>query len=334
MSGAALESRSGQVLEDRWTIETKLGAGGMGEVWRARDREGKSAAIKLLRTELVDTPDMFARFRQEVDAASRLGHPHIIEVLGFGHTRAGRPYYAMEFLDGPDLLAMLKAKGPMPWRRAFALAEQICSALHAAHQAGIIHRDVKPENFVLIEDEAVHGRDFVKVLDFGIAKLTDPELAAIETRTGVNVGTPEYMAPEQCEGHVLDARVDVYGVGVLLYQLVVGKPPFEGADEYEILGKHVHERPVPPSEARPDAGVPKMVDAVILQALEKDREHRFADMQRFARSLAAARGREHEIPVVDASPGSARARGRAWMMPAMVGVVALAAVIGVLLAIT
>jgi serine/threonine protein kinase len=319
-----------QVLEDRWTIETKLGAGGMGEVWRARDHEGKPAAIKLLKPDLVDTADMFARFRQEVDAASRIGHPHIIEVLGFGHTRAGQPYYAMEFLDGPDLLALLKSNGAMPWRRAFAVAEQICSALHAAHQAGIIHRDVKPENFVLIENEATHGRDFVKVLDFGVAKLTDPELAAVQTRTGVNVGTPEYMAPEQCEGKDLDARVDVYGVGVLLYQLVVGKPPFEGSDEYEVLGKHMHERPVPPSEANPAAGVPSMVDAVILQALEKDREHRFADMQRFAKSLAAARTREHASSAVEARVEKPKS---SWIVPVIV-VGALAVIIGVVLAMT
>jgi len=331
VNAGAVESREGQVLEERWAIETKLGAGGMGEVWRARDGEGKPAAIKLLRTELIDTLDMFARFRQEVDAASRIGHPHIIEVLGFGHTRAGQPYYAMEFLDGPDLLAVLKAEGPLPWRRAFGLAEQICSALHAAHQAGIIHRDVKPENFVLIEAEASHGRDFVKVLDFGIAKLTDPEMAAVETRTGVNVGTPEYMAPEQCEGLDLDRRVDVYGVGVLIYQLVVGKPPFEGDDEYELISKHMHERPIPPSEAKRDAGIPTMVDAVILQALEKDREHRFADMQRFARSLAAARSREHETPLVEARAPATRP---AWLVPTLLGGVALLAVIGALLAFT
>lgn len=331
MSGDALPSRAGQVLEDRWTIESKLGAGGMGEVWRASDREGNPAAIKLLRPELVDTADMFARFRQEVDAASRIGHPHIIEVLGFGHTRDGQPYYAMEFLDGPDLLAVLKSGGPLPWRRAFALAEQICSALHAAHQAGIIHRDVKPENFVLIENEATHGRDFVKVLDFGVAKLTDPELAAVQTRTGVNVGTPEYMAPEQCEGLELDGRVDVYGVGVLIYQLVVGKPPFEGSDEYEVLSKHMHERPVPPSEANPAGQLPSMVDAVILQALEKDREHRFADMQRFARSLAAARSREHEVPVVEVGEDAVK---RSWLVPTVIGVLAVLAVvvIGVILA--
>jgi serine/threonine-protein kinase len=323
------------VLEERWTLVDKLGAGGMGEVWRAHanDAQGQVAAIKLLRQDLVETKDMFARFRQEVDAVSRLGHPNIIRVLDFGHTRAGRPYYAMEYLEGPDLLAVLKAEGPLPWRRAFALAEQICGALHATHEAGIIHRDVKPENFVLVEREAVHGRDTIKVLDFGIAKLTDPELAAVETRSGINVGTPEYMAPEQCEGRELDGRVDVYGVGVLLYQLVVGKPPFEGSDEYEVLAKHMSERPLPPSEVR-RGELPKMVDAVILQALEKDREHRFADMQRFARSLAATRTREHDIPVVDAKGSSAAmtsARPR-WLVPAAIaGVVVLVAALALAL---
>ncbi len=287
-----IESREGQRLNDRWTIEQRLGAGGMGTVWRARDHEGRDVAIKVLRRELVDTEGMFARFEQEVAAASRIGHEHIVEVLGFGYTPEGQPFYAMEYLPGVDLLALIREQGPLPWRRAFALGEQICSALHAAHRAGIIHRDVKPENFVLIERESERGRDFVKVLDFGIAKLIDPELSAVDTRTGVNLGTPEYMAPEQCEGLELDGRVDVYGVGVLLYQLLVGKVPFEGADEYEVLSKHMHERPRPPSEAHPSGRIPTIADAVILQALEKDREHRFSDMDRFARSLRAARSRE------------------------------------------
>jgi eukaryotic-like serine/threonine-protein kinase len=171
------EDLAGQLLGDRWTVEARLGAGGMGTVWRACEREGEPVAIKVLRTELLQTEELFARFAQEADAASRIGNQHIVAVLGFGHTRAGAPFYAMEFCDGPDLLALLQAQGPLPWRRAFAIAEQICEALHAAHAAGIIHRDVKPENFVLVEREPEHGRDFVKVLDFGIAKLMDPDLS-------------------------------------------------------------------------------------------------------------------------------------------------------------
>jgi serine/threonine protein kinase len=288
------ENLAGQTLGGRWAVEARLGAGGMGTVWRARDSAGQPVVIKVLRAELLHTEDLFARFQQEAAAASRIGNEHIVSVLGFGHTRAGAPFYAMEFCDGPDLLALLKAEGPLPWRRAFMLAEQICEALHAAHTAGIIHRDVKPENFVLVQREREHGRDFVKVLDFGIAKLMDPDLAAIETRTGVSIGTPEYMSPEQGEGLELDGRVDVYGVGVLLYQLVSGRVPFEGGDEFEVMQRHMSEVPNPPSTALAASGrtLPKMVDAVILQALEKDREHRYSDMQRFARSLSAARQRD------------------------------------------
>jgi serine/threonine-protein kinase len=301
------EDLAGQTLDGRWTIERRLGAGGMGTVWRARDRDGQPVAIKALRKELLHTEDLFARFQQETNAASRIGNEHIVSVLGFGHTRSGAPYYAMEFCDGPDLLAILKAEGPLSWRRAFVIGEQICEALHAAHQAGIIHRDVKPENFVLVPSPHEPGGDFVKVLDFGIAKLMDPDLAAIETRTGVSVGTPEYMSPEQGEGLELDGRVDVYGVGVLLYQLVSGRVPFEGGDEFEIMQRHMSELPTPPSAVLAAAGrpggLPKIVDAVILQALEKDREHRYSDMQRFARSLSSARNRDDErIPVAAAEP--------------------------------
>ena len=298
------EDLTGTTLDGRWTVESRLGAGGMGTVWRARDSEGNPVAVKVLRADMIHTEDLFKRFAQEASAASRIGDEHIVAVYGFGETRSGAPFYAMEFCDGPDLLAELERKGPLPWRRAFAVAEQICTALDAAHKTGIIHRDVKPENFVLVQREDEHGRDLVKVLDFGIAKLLDPDLAEVETRTGVSIGTPEYMAPEQGEGSELDGRVDVYGVGVLLYQLVTGKVPFSGGDEFEIMSRHMSEVPAPPSSVVP-GGLPKIVDAVILQALEKDRDHRYSDMQRFARSLHSARHRDErelaaESAVVDA----------------------------------
>ena len=327
------EDLVGQTLDGRWTVEARLGAGGMGTVWRARDRDGQAVAIKALRKELLHTEDLFARFQQEANAASRIGNEHIVSVLGFGHTRTGTPFYAMEFCDGPDLLAILKAEGPLPWRRAFVIAEQICEALHAAHAAGIIHRDVKPENFVLVassrrpaveEREPEPGRDFVKVLDFGIAKLMDPDLAAIETRTGVSVGTPEYMSPEQGEGLELDGRVDVYGIGVLLYQLVSGRVPFEGGDEFEIMQRHMSELPTPPSKVMAAGALPKIVDAVILQALEKDREHRYADMQRFARSLRAARQRDELAP--EPEQATTTPRKIPWAAIAVGLVVAVAAI--------
>ncbi len=274
---------------ERWTVEAKLGEGGMGTVWRARDDAGQIAAIKLLRHELCNTEDLFARFLQEAQAASRLGNPHIAQILGYGQTPSGQPYTVMEYCDGPDLLALLEREGPLSWRRAFALGEQICGALHDAHAHGIIHRDVKPENFILLQGE--DGADLIKVLDFGIAKLTDPDLAIVETRTGVSLGTPEYMAPEQGEGLDFDARIDIYGVGVLLYQLVTGRVPFEGKDEFELMQRHMSEAPEPPSERAPQRRIPTIADAVILQALEKDREHRYCDMQRFALSLKSARTR-------------------------------------------
>jgi serine/threonine protein kinase len=283
----------GRDLANQFRILEKIGSGGMGSVYKAEQPDMRRfVAVKILHPRYLSRADLVSRFRREARAMSHLQHPNTAKVYLYGQLEDGACYFVMEHLAGKNLAQTVRAEGPMTAERAIPIMVQVCGALGEAHQQGIIHRDLKPANVMILDEPA--GRDFVKVLDFGVAKLTDPELAAVQTRTGVNVGTPEYMAPEQCEGQDLDGRVDVYGVGVLLYQLVVGKPPFEGSDEYEVLSKHMHERPVPPSEANPGAGVPTMVDAVILQALEKDREHRFADMQRFAKSLAAARAREHE----------------------------------------
>jgi eukaryotic-like serine/threonine-protein kinase len=323
--GPPEEDLVGQTLDGRWTVDSRLGAGGMGTVWRGRDRDGTVVAIKVLRADMIHTEDLFKRFAQEASAASRIGNEHIVAVHGFGETRSGAPYYAMELCDGPDLDVVLRDRGPLPWRRAFAIAEQICTALAAAHEAGIIHRDVKPENFVLVEREHEHGRDLVKVLDFGIAKLLDPDLAEVETRTGVSIGTPEYMAPEQGEGSELDGRVDVYGVGVLLYQLITGKVPFSGGDEFEIMQRHMSEVPPPPSSVV-TGGLPKIVDAVILQALEKDRDHRYADMQRFARSLHSARHRDDAELASEPEDDDAPARAIPWAAIVVALVVIAAAI--------
>lgn len=304
MSSSRGGSLVGVRVRDRWTIEARIGQGGMGTVWRAVDDDGQVVAIKTLRRELVNSENIFIRFRQEARAASTLGNPHIVKALDFGMTVDGRPFYTMEFCDGRDLLEEIESEGRLPWPRAFAIAEQICAALHDAHRHGLIHRDVKPENFILVEREPEHGQDYVKVLDFGIAKLIDPGDDAIQTHTGVTVGTPEYMAPEQGEGLELDARVDIYALGVLLYQMVCGEVPFSGRDEFEVVSRHMTESVVPPSRRAPDAGIPSMAEAVIMQALEKDREHRFTDMERFARSLKSARARPDKAAEASARSGS------------------------------
>jgi serine/threonine-protein kinase len=172
----------------------------------------------------------------------------------------------------------------LPWQRAFELVIQVASALHAAHETGILHRDVKPDNFFVIDRD---GREWIKVLDFGIAKLLGDD-GSVVTRTGLFVGTPEYMSPEQAEGLDLDRRVDVYGTGIMLYQLVTGRVPFKGRDEFDVLNKHVNVVPDPPSKMRPQANIPPEAEKVILKALLKDRDERQQSMEELARDLKHA----------------------------------------------
>jgi serine/threonine-protein kinase len=273
----------------------------MGTVYRVEHTEiRKPQALKVLLPELVDSEDMFKRFRQEAKAASSIGHPHIVEISDFGTLPDGTPFFVMEYLAGRDLATMLKQEGPLPWQQAFELGGQIASALHAAHQAGILHRDVKPDNFFVIERS---GQPWIKVLDFGIAKLLGDD-GSVVTRTGLFVGTPEYMSPEQAEGLELDGRVDIYGCGIMLYQLVTGRVPFKGKDEFDVLNQHVNVAPDPPSKVRPQARVSAAAEAVILKALRKDREQRQQTMEDLARELRAALTADR-TGVPDAAPASA-----------------------------
>ena len=319
----------GQVVDGRYKVVERLGAGGMGTVYRAEHTEiRKPFALKVLLPELVDTEDMFKRFRQEAKAASSIGHPNIVEVSDFGTLPDGSPFFVMEYLAGQDLASMLKSRGPLPWQQAFELTIQICSALHAAHDAGILHRDVKPDNFFVVQREGV---PVVKVLDFGIAKLLGDD-GSVVTRTGLFVGTPEYMSPEQAEGLELDRRVDVYGVGVMLYQLVTGRVPFKGRDEFEVLNKHVKEVPEPPSKKRPDASIPPEAEKVILRALLKDREERQQSVEELARELQGALNLATQ-PRSTGAPGSAtpEAKKPGGMTGLMVGLALGLVIAGVLI---
>jgi eukaryotic-like serine/threonine-protein kinase len=293
----------GLVLSDRYRIVRKLGEGGMGAVYQAEHALiEKRIALKVLFPELTRRADLVARFLQEAKAASRIGHENVIDISDFGQSPEGLVYIAMEFLDGQDLGQVLKAKGPQTWTRARPILMQIAKALRAAHEHGIIHRDMKPENVFLIQRE---GRpDFVKVLDFGIAKSVNeagdgPRL----TQAGMIFGTPEYMSPEQAQGQTPDHRVDVYALGCLMYQLLTGEVPFRADNFMGILTKHMLEPVVPPRQRNPKMAIPADVEAVCLRALEKDREKRWQDMDQFYRALGAAGGEPFEASgVYTASP--------------------------------
>jgi serine/threonine-protein kinase len=249
----------------------------------------KKVAVKLLSEDMSRKQDLVQRFMQEAKAASRVGQENIIDVTDVGQTAEGSVFFVMEYLDGRDLAGLLRKEGALPWPRIQAIGAQICRALGAAHAKGIIHRDLKPENVFLVDREGRH--DFVKVLDFGIAKMSgsDGGEAARLTRTGMIFGTPEYMSPEQARGEKVDHRVDVYAMGVILYEMICGEVPFKADSFMGVLTKHMMEPPQPPSARRPDLGVPAGVEQFVMRALSKEREQRFQDMDELGRALAEAR---------------------------------------------
>jgi serine/threonine-protein kinase len=284
----------GLVLSERYRIVRKLGEGGMGAVYQAEHALiEKRLALKVLFPELTRRTDLVARFLQEAKAASRIGHENVIDISDFGQSPEGLVYIAMEYLDGQDLGQVIKANGPLPWPRARSILMQIAKALRAAHEHGIIHRDMKPENVFLIQRE---GRpDFVKVLDFGIAKSVNEDGDAPRlTQAGMIFGTPEYMSPEQAQGQTPDHRVDVYALGCLMYQLITGTVPFSADNFMGILTKHMLEPVTPPRQRKPELRIPADVEAVCLRALEKDREKRWQDMDQLYRALGAAGGEPFE----------------------------------------
>jgi tRNA A-37 threonylcarbamoyl transferase component Bud32 len=244
-----------------------IGEGGMGVVYRAEHVLLKRpAAIKLLQPELTQNQDMVARFFNEARAATAIRHPGIVEVFDFGVGSDGVAYIVMELLDGESLARRLGRGGPIPALRAIQLGRQIAGALAAAHGQGIIHRDLKPDNVFLVADPEVPGGERIKLLDFGIAKLAAEPTNMTKTRTGALMGTPTYMAPEQCRGVQVDHRADLYSLGCILFECVCGRPPFVGEGVGDVLSAHIH---VPPPAPRQLALVPPTLDALILRLLAK-----------------------------------------------------------------
>jgi hypothetical protein len=284
----------GRVLSDRYRIVRKVGEGGMGVVYQAEHALiGKKIALKVLFPELTRRTDLVARFLQEARSASRIGHENVIDISDFGQSPDGLVYIAMEFLDGEDLGRLLKTVGPLPWERARPILMQIAKGLRAAHDHGIIHRDMKPENIFLIQREGYP--DFVKVLDFGIAKVVNlDEDGPRLTQTGMIFGTPEYMSPEQAQGQTPDHRVDIYAVGCIMYHLLTGQAPFTADTFMGILTKHMLEPVVPPRQRRPDLAISEEVEAIAMRAMEKDRDKRWQDMNAFYRALGSAGGEVFE----------------------------------------
>jgi eukaryotic-like serine/threonine-protein kinase len=287
-SDAHVDPLIGHTLDDKYRIEARLGIGGMGTVYRARHLLiDRAVAIKVLSQRFVEDEAAQMRFRREAKAAGRLQHQNAVAVTDFGQTADGYVYIVMELLEGRTLRDVLAKEAPLDTARAVALMLQTSAAVAAAHEAGIIHRDLKPANIFIVHNSEVPA--VVKVLDFGIAKLATETLEEDEahtlTQVGAMIGTPRYMAPEQCDGAELTPAADVYGLGVILYEMLTGMVPFSGSTPLAIAMKHTSEAPRPPREFV--ASIPESLEAVVLHALEKAPENRPADAAEFRRELLA-----------------------------------------------
>ncbi len=271
----------GTVIDDRYQLESILGDGGMGIVYAGRHIElNRPLAVKVLRREIALSKSSLRRFEREAQAATALNHHHIITTLDFGRLPDGAPYMVMERLDGAPLDQVSYEEGAMKPARAVKIARQLCEALAAAHATGIIHRDLKPENIQLVQ--SAQG-DFVKVLDFGIAKVSGVTQL---TATGHIIGTPRYMSPEQCRGDEVDPRADIYSVGIILYELVTGRLPFDG-DLGTVIRHQLSSDPVPPSHF---VSIPAELEEVILRCMAKDPAKRFESAEALDAALARVEG--------------------------------------------
>jgi len=269
----------------------------MCDVYKARHVSmGKEVAVKVLRPELAAHPKIAERFEQEAKAASRISHPNAINVTDYGIDSKNTPYIVMEFVNGPTLGEVIRRAGALPAGRAANLLRQICGALDAAHSVGVIHRDIKPDNIIVAR---VDGADWVEVLDFGVAKiLEDVNRDTALTGANIIVGTPRYMSPEQCDEIPVDARSDVYSMGVVLYEMLAGEAPFAGSSSTRLLMAHASEPPPPLRQKRPDLS--PEVEAVVMKALEKDPARRPQSARELARLFEEALGPERaSAPVIE-----------------------------------
>ena len=293
----------GNLVAGRFRIEELIGQGGMGKVYRARHLAlDRVVCLKMLRPALLEDPTLVGRFEREAKAASRLNHPNGISVLDFGRNEDGGLFIVMEYVQGKDLRIVLRDEWPLAEERLCLIIAQVLSALAEAHAHNVIHRDLKPEN-IMVEQHRDQA-DFVKVLDFGIAKILDSDLPGL-TRNDVVCGTPQYMAPEQATGVQLDARCDLYAIGVILYQMATGHLPFDGQNSMEVLTKHVNEPPVPPRQRQPDAPISEAMELLILRALEKNPALRPQTAEEFRQLILAVAKRKPAAPVPQ--PRDARA---------------------------
>jgi eukaryotic-like serine/threonine-protein kinase len=298
---AGSDSLIGRTIDGRYQVLELLGEGGMGVVYRCRRRIfDNEVAVKILRSDFAKHTEATERFVTEAKAASSIGHPHIVSVLDFGELADGSVYFAMEYVQGKTLGELIESGELRGSPRIARIGRQIAEGLGAAHEIGIVHRDLKPENVLVTQNDA---GDFVKILDFGIAKVVGAQNKI--TRAGAIFGTPHYMSPEQCRGSAVENRSDIYSLGVILYELATGRPPFDSENPLGILSQHLNVKPVPPSEAPGVLPLPPGLEAVILACLAKEPHDRPAAMSDIAAALAEVeKGELDHAPPIDVSLGS------------------------------
>ncbi len=296
----AKDELAGKTLAGKYRIEEFLSEGGMGTVYKATHiLMDKTVAIKVLHPALAADDKIVARFSREARAASRISHPHALNVTDFGEDEDGVVFLVMEFLNGPTLKEVVRGEGPMSLPRAVEIMRQVCGALEAAHAENVVHRDLKTDNIMLLD---IGGGDWVKVLDFGIAKILetdgkDPELTA----PNLIIGTPQYMSPEQCsQASEIDSRSDIYSLGIILYEMLAGHVPFSAESPTAVMMKHLQEEPPDLLEERSDLS--KEVAAVVARALAKRPDDRFQTVGELTEGLTKAA--EAEAPTATVPPAT------------------------------
>ena len=291
--GSTLKSQSnpsgdllGQIIADRYNVMKKLGEGGMGTVYLAEHvKMGRRSALKVMNPGMVNDADAISRFNREAANASRINHPNVAAVYDFGETSEGMIYLAMEFIEGPSLTNVIDDLGALPPLRAADITRQAAEALAVAHDMGIVHRDLKPDNIMLAKGR--DGQDIVKVVDFGIAKAANNEAQKV-TKTGMVVGTPEYMSPEQLAGDKLDGRSDTYSLALVAFNMMTGKLPFPAETIQESMVMRLTDSARPLAEMKPDVAWSPEVQAVLDRALARPVDERYQSASDFGRELYQA----------------------------------------------
>ncbi len=281
----------GRVINERFKVVSLIARGGMGKVYRAEQAPlGRTCALKVLNPKYAGDhdPEFHKRFFLEASIASKLTHPNTVTIFDYGRTDDEIYYMAMEYLEGRTLHRTLREEGAFSEERCAHIARQVCRSLREAHSLGVIHRDLKPANIFLVEHS--DERDFVKVLDFGLVKNVGDERGEDLTQAGLFMGSPKYMAPEQIKGDKVDARTDIYALGIIMYEMLTGKVPFDRPNSVHIMMAHVNEPPPPLRVMNPELQINQMTEDVVFRCLEKEPDKRFASMEQLLNALKSVGG--------------------------------------------